>query len=186
MALQWSRYWWALALRGLISVLFGLAAFIWPGVTLEVLILFIGAFMLVDGVITLVAALQGRGQHRHWWMLLLDGLVGVLAGLATLVLPNVVALFLIYLVAAWAIVSGLLEIAAAVRLRQEIEGEWRLILGGIVSIIFGVLVALWPLAGAIAFVWMIGAYAIIFGALLLALAFRLRSAGTEAPAPGAA
>lgn len=170
-----ARNWWALALRGVCAVIFGLLAFIWPQLTLEVLILFYGVFVLIDGVLAIIAAVSKReGSGLPWWALLIEGLLGVAASVATFVWPGITALVLLYLIAAWAIVTGVFEIIAAVRLRKEIEGELWLALSGVLSILFGVLLIARPGAGALAVIWLIGAYALLFGAFLIALAFRLR------------
>ena len=169
-----SRNWWALALRGVLAILFGFLAFLWPGITLLALVFLFGAYMLVDGVLAIVAAVWAAGREQRWWLLLIEGIVGVLAGILAFVLPQAAALAFLYLVAAWAIVTGVLEILAAVRLREEIEGEWALIVGGAVSVVFGVLLAVLPAVGILSLVWLIGAYAVMFGILLVALALRVR------------
>jgi uncharacterized membrane protein HdeD (DUF308 family) len=170
-----ARNWWALALRGIVAFLFGLLTFVWPRISVIVLVSLFGAYVMVDGIFAVVLALR-RAQEgqRHWWSLLIEGLIGIAAGVLTFVWPGITALVLLYLIAAWAIVTGVFEIAAAIRLRKEIKGEWLLALGGIVSMIFGFALMVMPVAGALAVVWLIGIYAIIFGILLLALAFRLR------------
>jgi uncharacterized membrane protein HdeD (DUF308 family) len=171
------RNWWALALRGVAAILFGILAFAWPGITLFVLVLFFGAYMLVDGIFAIVAAVRAAGREARWWLLLIEGVLGVLAGLVAAFWPGLTALALLYFIAAWAIVSGILEIAGAIRLRREIEGEWALGLSGALSLLFGVLLAVIPApAGLLSLVWLIGAYALAFGVLLLVLAFRVRSA----------
>lgn len=170
-----ARNWWMLALRGLIAILFGLATFVWPGITLFVLVLLFGAYAFVDGIFALVAAFSDRAGKQRWWVLLLEGLAGIAAGILTFLWPGMTAFVLLYLIAAWAVVTGVLEIAAAIRLRQEIEGEWLLALGGVASIIFGILLAIWPGTGALAVVWLIGSYALVFGVVMLLLAFRLRN-----------
>jgi uncharacterized membrane protein HdeD (DUF308 family) len=184
-----ARNWWAVVLRGVAGVLFGLAAFFWPGVTLLVLVALFGAYALVDGIFNVVAAIRGADTDR-WWLLLISGLLGILVGVWTFFWPDVTALALLYLVAAWAVVTGVLEIVAAVRLRKEIEGEWMLVLSGLLSVLFGVYVAFFPGAGALAIVWIIGAYALVSGVLLIALGFRLRSLAHSQmgarPAAGAA
>jgi uncharacterized membrane protein HdeD (DUF308 family) len=172
-----ARNWWVLALRGLVAILFGILAFIWPGLTLLALVALFGAYALVDGIFSIVAAFSDQVGKQRWWVLLLEGLLGVATGILTFLWPSITAFALVYLIAAWAIVGGVLEIVAAIRLRQEIEGEWFLALSGVASIIFGVLMAIWPGTGALALVWLIGSYAIVFGVLMLALAFRLRSWG---------
>jgi uncharacterized membrane protein HdeD (DUF308 family) len=172
-----ARNWWVLALRGLAAIVFGVLAFVWPGITLWVLVLLFGAYMLVDGTFAIVAAVRAAGREARWWLLLIEGVLGVLAGLVAVFWPGLTALALLYFVAAWAIVSGILEIIGAIRLRQEIEGEWALGLSGALSVLFGVLLAVIPApAGLLSLVWLIGAYALAFGVLLLVLAFRLRSA----------
>jgi uncharacterized membrane protein HdeD (DUF308 family) len=171
-----SRNWWLFLLRGLAGILFGIITFIAPAISLAALVLLFGAYAFADGVLSIVAAVRRRGEAR-WGMLLLEGVAGIAVGVLTLLLPGITALTLLYLIAAWAIVTGVLELIAAVRLRKEIKGEWLLALGGIASIAFGVLVALLPGAGALAIVIWIGAYALVFGVLLVVLSFRLRSWG---------
>jgi uncharacterized membrane protein HdeD (DUF308 family) len=172
-----SRYWWLLALRGVAAILFGILAFIWPQLTLEVLIILFGVYVLIDGVSNIITAFSRRETNDRWWVMLLEGVVGILAGVLTFLYPSLTAVILLYFIAAWAILTGVLEIVAAVRLRQEITGEWALALSGIFSIIFGILLVLFPGTGALAVVWIIGTYAIIFGALLIYLAFKVRSTG---------
>jgi uncharacterized membrane protein HdeD (DUF308 family) len=164
-------------LRGLAAIVFGVLAFVWPGITLWVLVLLFGAYMLVDGIFAIVAAVRAAGREARWWLLLIEGVLGVLAGLVAAFWPGLTALALLYFIAAWAIVSGILEIVGAIRLRQEIEGEWVLGVSGALSVLFGVLLAVIPApAGLLSLVWLIGAYALAFGVLLLVLAFRVRSA----------
>jgi uncharacterized membrane protein HdeD (DUF308 family) len=170
-----TRNWWMLVVRGVLAVLFGLAAFIWPSVTLGVLVLLFGAYAFVDGVFAIVAAFRDRDRSERWWVLLIEGLAGIVAGILTFLWPDITALVLLYLIAAWAVITGILEIVAAIRLRAELEGEWLLVLSGIASIIFGAILFVRPGAGALAVVWLIGAYAVVFGALLIALGIRLRS-----------
>ena len=171
-----SRNWWALALRGLAALIFGLLAFVWPGITLWALILLFGAYMLVDGAFAIVAAVRVAGDAARWWLLLVEGILGVLAGIVAFVWPGLTALALLYFVAAWAIVTGIFEIVGAIRLRREIEGEWALILGGALSVLFGVLLlVVGPGVGLLSLVWLIGVYAVAFGVLLLILAFRVRN-----------
>jgi uncharacterized membrane protein HdeD (DUF308 family) len=179
-----ARNWWALALRGLAAILFGVLAFAWPGITLFVLVLFFGAYMLVDGIFAIVAAVRAAGEEDRWWLLLIEGILGVLAGLVAFFWPGLTALALLYFIAAWAIVTGIMEIVAAIRLRQEIEGEWALGLSGLLSVIFGILLVVLPApAGLLSLVWLVGAYAVATGVLLLILAFRVRNeASNEARA----
>jgi uncharacterized membrane protein HdeD (DUF308 family) len=174
-----SRYWWLLALRGLAAILFGILAFIWPQLTLEVLVILFGVYVLIDGVSNVVTGFSQRRTNNRWWVMLLEGLVGILAGILTFVYPGITAILLLYFIAAWAIITGILEIAAAIRLREEITGEWALALSGIASVIFGILLIIFPGTGALAVVWIIGSYAILFGALLIYLAFKVRGTGGE-------
>ena len=174
MLTQLSRNWWAVALRGVIAILFGVIALAWPGLTLEILVLFFGAYVLVDGIFAMIAAFTNRSGHDKWWVLLLEGLVGIAAGVITFFRPLLATLVLVYVISFWAIVTGILEIAAAVQLRKEIRGEWMLALSGIVSLFLGVSLFLFPAAGALTLTWLIGAYAILFGAMWLGLSLRLR------------
>jgi uncharacterized membrane protein HdeD (DUF308 family) len=175
MVMVLARNWWALVLRGLFAVLFGITAFAWPGITLGALVLLYGAYSLVDGVFAVAAALVGRPRGMPWWALLLEGLAGIAVGIMTVAWPGITALVLLYLIAAWAVATGVFEIVAAIRLRKEIRGEWILALSGVLSVLFGLALVVNPGAGALAVVWLIGAYAIAFGILLIALGFRLRS-----------
>lgn len=172
-----SRNWWAVSLRGLAGILFGIITFFAPGISLAALVLLFGAYALMDGVLAIVTAVRRRGADR-WWLLLLEGLVGIAAGVLTFLLPAITAIALLYVIAAWALVTGAFEIAAAIRLRKVISGEWLLALSGIFSIALGVLLVMFPGPGALAVVIWIGAYAFVFGALLFALGLRLRGLGS--------
>jgi uncharacterized membrane protein HdeD (DUF308 family) len=174
-----ARNWWLIALRGAAAIIFGILTFVMPGISLTVLVLFFGAYALVDGIANIVAAVRRRKGEQTWWALLAEGIVSVLAGVVAFVAPGITALAVVYLIAGWAIVTGAFEIGAAIRMRKEIRGEAWLILSGILSIVFGVLVMLAPVAGALTIVLFIGAYAIVFGAILLGLAFRLRGQREE-------
>lgn len=167
-------HWWALAIRGVIAILFGLAALLRPDIALAALILLFGAYALVDGVFAIVGVFGGTRSGTPRWLLLLEGVVGILAGIIAFVNPGLTAIALLYLVAAWAIITGLAEIATAIRLRHEMTGEWALILGGILSVIFGVLLAILPSVGILSLIWLIGIYAVVFGVLMLIAAFRVR------------
>jgi len=175
---QLTHNWWAVLLRGVVAILFGAIALVWPGLTLEVLVLFFGAYVLVDGVFAIIAALTHRTGHDRWWVLLLEGLVGIAAGIITFFLPGVATLAPIYIIALWAIVTGVLEIIAGIGLRKEIQGEWLLAISGIVSLGLGVLLLVFPSAGEVTIIWLIGVYAILFGLMLLGLGLRLRRLGT--------
>jgi uncharacterized membrane protein HdeD (DUF308 family) len=167
--------WWLLALRGLVAVLFGVLALVWPGVTLITLVWLFGAFALVNGLLSLILAAKAPKGYPRLGSLILGGLLGILAGLLTFVMPGITALGLVILIAAWAIVTGIMELVAAIRLRKIINNEWLLILAGLLSVAFGVLLILMPAAGALALIWWIGIWALIFGILLMVLAFRMRN-----------
>jgi uncharacterized membrane protein HdeD (DUF308 family) len=174
--------WWALLIRGIAAVLFGLAALLWPGLTLYVLIIFFGAYALVDGVFAIVAGIRGTaGGGRRRWLLLAEGLLGVLAGLFAFFYPGMTALVLLYVIAFWAILTGILEIVMAISLRREIENEWLMGLSGVLSVLFGVVLAVLPGVGLLSLVWLIGIYAIIFGMAQIALGFRVRSHRRDTP-----
>jgi uncharacterized membrane protein HdeD (DUF308 family) len=169
------RSWWALVLRGLLAILFGVMAISWPSITLEILILFFGAYSLVDGFFSSAGALAHRKHDKTWWLFFLSGLAGIVIGALVFLLPGLTALVLVYLIAARALLVGILEITAAIYLRREVNNEWFMILNGLISILFAVVLFLMPGAGALALVLMIGIVAIIIGILLLTLGFRLRS-----------
>jgi len=170
-----AKNWWLLVLRGVAAILFGLAAFAWPGLTLLVLITLFALYAIVDGLIALITGLNHTHDSPRWWVFALEGLVGIGIGVVALAWPNLTALAILAMIAAWAILTGILEIGAAIRLRREIENEWFLVLGGILSVGVGILLIAQPLAGTVAIVWTIGAYELISGVLWILLAFRLRS-----------
>ncbi len=172
-----SRSWWMLALRGVLALAFGILALIWPGLTLAALVALFAAYVLISGVVSILGAVKNRKADREWWLILILGLVSVAAGVLSIMQPALTALVLVLVMGANALVTGVLDIAVAIRLRKTIEGEWLLIAAGIASIIFGILVFLFPGAGALALVWLISAYAIATGILLLGLAFRARGWG---------
>ena len=170
-----SRNWWAALLRGLAAILFGVLTFLSPAISLTALVLVFGVYAIADGILAVVTALRRRRGREQWGTLLLEGGIGILAGIGTLIMPGITALALLYVIAAWAIVTGALEIAAAIKLRKAISGELLLALSGILSVGFGVLLVAFPGPGALTVVLWIGAYALVFGALHVALAFRLRA-----------
>jgi uncharacterized membrane protein HdeD (DUF308 family) len=174
MAADLARNWWVLALRGVLGILFGIGAFVWPGATLAALILVFGAYVFVDGIFAVVAGIGMRRQLSLWWLVLVEGVAGIVLGLLTFRSPDTTTLVLLTFIAAWSIVTGIFEIATALRMRTLIANERLLILSGAVSIIFGILLIAQPGAGAIAIVWLLGAYALLFGILTLMFAFRLR------------
>jgi len=169
-----SRYWWAFVVRGIIAVLFGILAYAWPGITLATLVIFFGAYILIDGILLIVKAIASWSGREDRWLLLLEGLLGIGIGIITFVAPGVTAIGLVLFIAAWSLATGVLEIATAVRLRKEIKGEPWMIVSGIASILFAVLLMFFPGAGALGLLWLIAAYAIIFGVVLVILGFRLR------------
>jgi uncharacterized membrane protein HdeD (DUF308 family) len=174
-----TRNWWLYAVRGVVAVIFGLLALIWPGQTLLALVLVFGAYTLVDGIFAVVAGIAFRRYFERWWAVLLEGLVGIVIGLLTFFWPNITALVLLYLIAAWALITGILEIVAAIQFRRVITGEWAMILSGLLSILFGILLFVFPGAGAVSVIWVIGVYAIVFGISEIIFAFRLRSLRRE-------
>jgi len=177
-----AEHWWLLLLRGICAILFGVLAFIWPGITLLTLALLYGIFALIEGALALAAAIMGGAPAPRWWLAVL-GLIGIAVGILTIIMPGMTAFILVLFVAVWAIISGIMQIVGAIRLRKEIENEWMLVAVGAISVAFGVLVALQPMLGALSLVFVIGAYAIIYGIALVALAFRLRGHSHPAPAP---
>jgi uncharacterized membrane protein HdeD (DUF308 family) len=168
-----ARNWWLVLLRGIAAVIFGILTFVWPGITLVTLVLLYGAFAFVDGVFALWAGIAGGAPAPRWWLILI-GLLGIGVGIITAVLPGMTALVLLYFIAFWAIVMGVMEIIGAIRLRKEIDNEWMLVASGIVSVLFGIILIVAPGAGALGVLFVIGVYAVIYGATLIGLAFRLR------------
>lgn len=164
-----AEHWWVVLLRGLAAIVFGIVAYARPGVTLAVLVMLWGAYALVDGIFEVVA-----GVRAKYGSLVLLGLLGIAAGVVTFLWPGVTAIALLYIIAFWAIVAGVLQISAAIRLRKEVRGEWLWILSGICMVILGGLLMGRPGAGALSVMWLIGSFAIFWGALLVILAFRLK------------
>lgn len=171
------RNWWLLLLRGLVAIVFALLTWAQPGVSLAALVLVFGIYVLADGLLGVWSAIAKRRDNRHWWLLLLWGVVGIVVGVMTFIMPGITGLVLLMYIAAWAMITGVLQIVAAIRLRKEIKGEWLMILSGLVSVAFGVLLFLQPGAGALAVAWIIAAYAFIFGVLMVLLAFKVRKLG---------
>jgi uncharacterized membrane protein HdeD (DUF308 family) len=174
-----ARNWWAVALRGIVAILFGLFAFFYPGVTAFALVIVFGAYALVDGVFSIVSAVRAAESHQRWGQLLLVGICGILAAAVVWFYPGLAALGLLFVIAAWAIVTGVLEISAAFRLRQFMSDWWWWLIAGVASLLFGVLLFWHPGAGALAVLWLIGTYAIAFGIFLLGLAWRLHAHGAR-------
>jgi uncharacterized membrane protein HdeD (DUF308 family) len=183
LAAMLSRSWWVLLLRGLIAIAFGVLTWMQPAISLAALVLLFGVYTLADGVLGVWTAISGRRDHEDWWILLLWGLLGVGVGLIALWAPGITALVLLFYIAIWAIATGVLQIVAAVRLRKAIEGEWWLVLAGVASVIFGVLLMAQPGVGALGLLWLIATYAVVLGILEVILAFKVRSfVGRHAPA----
>lgn len=170
-----SRFWWATLLRGVVSVLFGLIVFVQPGISLVTVTLLFGFFAFIDGAGNVVSALGGRKEYENWWVLLLSGFAGILIGVLSFVSPGAMALALLFYIAIWAIVTGILAIIAAIHLRKEIEGEFWLALAGTASVAFGLLLVARPGVGALTVLWLIASYAIAFGVILIILALKTRA-----------
>jgi uncharacterized membrane protein HdeD (DUF308 family) len=175
MRLLLAKNWWSLALRGAAAILFGILTFLWPHITLTVLVFLFAGYALVNGVLSLAGAVRAAEARDRWGPLVVEGIIGILAAGITLFWPAITALALVFLVAAWAVITGVLEVAAAIRLRQHIRGEWLWALAGACSIIFGILLAARPIVGALIMALWIGAYLIVFGVTMVALGFRLRN-----------
>jgi uncharacterized membrane protein HdeD (DUF308 family) len=176
---QLAANWGWIVLRGAAAVIFGVLAFAWPGVTLIVLTLWWGAYALAEGILALIAAFRVRDGGRPMWMLVVIGILGIAAGLLTFLWTTMTALLLLTLIAVWAFFMGIFQIVAAVRLRKEIKNEWLLALSGVVSVLFGTLMLARPGEGALALVWVIAAYSIVFGVLLIVLALRLKQRAAD-------
>ena len=168
--------WWSLVFRGIVALMVALITFAWPGITLGALVLLFGAYALIDGTMAFVGAWRAREADEKWGSLLIEGIAGIVTAAVTILWPAITALALVYIIAAWTLVTGVFELAAARRLRKHISGEWLLALSGIASVIFGVLLVIYPLAGAVVIALWFGVYSFIFGALLIALGIRLRMA----------
>ena len=175
------RHWWVPVIRGIAAIVFGIIAFVYPGLTIATLVLFFGAWILIDGIFRIVGAIGHRASDPDWGWQLVIGLLGIVVGLLTFHAPQITALALIIYIAAWALMIGASEIALAVKMRREIKGEWFLILMGLASIVFAVLLLWNPIAGAAAVIWLIAWYAVVLGILSIFFGFRLRSLRTLAP-----
>ncbi len=172
------RHWWVPVIRGIAAIVFGIIAFAYPGLTVATLVLFFGAWVLIDGIFRVVGAIGHHASDPEWGFHLVIGNLGIIIGFLTSHAPQITALALIIYIAAWALMIGATEIAVAIKLRREVKGEWFLILMGLASIAFAVMLLWNPLPGALALVWLIGCYAIVFGILGIFFGFRLRSLRT--------
>jgi uncharacterized membrane protein HdeD (DUF308 family) len=178
-----ARNWWALLIRGIAAVIFGLLAFFWPGATGFALVILFGAYALVDGVFAIVSAVRAAEAHERWIALALEGIIGIVIAAIVFFYPLLAGLALFYTIAAWAILTGILELVAAFQLRALVPNEWMLILGGILSIVFGVLLIVFPpLIGIFTVIYLIGFYAILFGIVMIVFSFRLRAHAAPATA----
>src|SRR5213594_3118957 len=175
------RHWWVPVIRGIAAIVFGVIAFVYPGLTIAVLVLLFGAWVLVDGVLRIVGAIGHRASDSDWGFNLIIGILGIIIGFLTFHAPGITALALVIYIAAWALMIGATEIAVAIKLRREIKGEWFLILMGLASIVFAILLLWNPAIGASALIFLIGWYAVILGVLGIFFGFRLRSLRTLAP-----
>jgi uncharacterized membrane protein HdeD (DUF308 family) len=168
-----ARNWWLMVLRGLLTILFGLAALAWQTPSLAALGLLFGVYFLSDGLLAVIAGSTRHDGSHPWWLLLIEGSAGILAGGLAFLSPGLTTTTLLYLLAAWAIIIGMVEIVSAVRLRAEIDNEWFLAVKGVLSAALGLVLVIWPGPGALGLVWVIGAYALGSGLLLIGLGFRL-------------
>lgn len=184
------KNWWVLLVRGLGAIAFGILTFVWPGVTLLVLVFLFGAHALIDGVAAIALGFGTRAYAESWWAMILVGALGILAGVGTFIWPGITAAVLLAIIAGWAILRGVFEIVAAIRLRKVIDNEWMLGLAGGCSVLFGVLLVAWPAEGLLTLLWLVGAGSILFGILCVSLSLRLRGVWERikhlSPPPGAA
>jgi uncharacterized membrane protein HdeD (DUF308 family) len=164
-----------LIIRGIVGVVFGFLSFLWPGVTIAILVTIFAWYAMIDGITNLVLGLKRSDGNAHQWSTILGGLTGIAVGVLAFVWPGITALALVWFIAAWALVTGVFAIVTAIRLRRELKGEWILMLIGVMSMAFGVLIFAFPAAGAVGIAWVLGAYAAATGILLIALGIRLRS-----------
>ena len=182
-----ARDWWVFAIRGVAALVFGVLAFVWPETTLTVLVILFGAYVLVDGASLLVALARGDTlARRHAWSFGIMGVLGIVAGLITFVWPDLTALSLLYVVAFWSITTGTFQVIAAIALRRELDGEFWMALGGVASVVFGVLLVAFPGEGLISLVWLVGIWSVVFGVSSIGLANRLRGIAAALPAPAGA
>ena len=169
-----ARNWWAVALRGVIAIIFGLVALFVPVATIITVTLFFGAYLVVDGAFGIVSAIRAAQAHERWGLLLAEAILNILMGAIAFVFPISAVLAFVIITAAWALLTGALVLAAAFKLDPE-HGKWWMVLAGVVSILFGIALAISPLTGAVVLTWWLGAYALVFGIMLLVFAFRLRA-----------
>ncbi|MCO6505733.1 MAG: HdeD family acid-resistance protein [Snodgrassella sp.] len=169
-----SENWWMVLIRGGAALIFGLLTWFYPFISILIMVMFFGVYALIDGVLGVVIAINGRRTHQDWWLMLIWGMVSILAGIMTFFVPGITWLVLITFIAIWSLVSGILQIIAAIRLRKSIRGEGWMIVAGMLSVLVGIILFVNPVQGGIALTWVIGVYAALFGVMNIALAFRLR------------
>ncbi len=179
LAINLAKNWWVLLVRGIVAIAFGLLTWLQPGISLASLVILFGAFAMAEGIFGVWSAIDGRRHHEEWGVLLLEGLIGIGAGMVTFFVPAVTTLALLMFIAVWAIARGVLQIVLAIRLRKEIEGEWLLVLGGLASVLFGSILITQPEVGALGLLWVIAAYAVAFGVVLVSLSLRVRRFGNK-------
>jgi uncharacterized membrane protein HdeD (DUF308 family) len=168
------RFWWAVLLRGIIAIIFGLIALLWAEFATIALVLIFGIYALAEGVILVANSWTNRTTNPRWWVPFIEGLAGITAGFLVFFLTDFAAFVIIYLIAVWALITGILEVITAIRLREEIQNEWALALSGILSVVLGILLIIWPAMGILAVIWAVGLYAVLFGLLMIYLAFKIR------------
>lgn len=166
--------WWLFLLRGLAAIIFGVLALAWPGLTLFVLIISFGIWIIFDGVVEIWNGFTNREGHDRWWVDILLGLAGIIAGILIISLPGITAVVAMYYIGAWMVITGILQVFYAIKLREEIFGEWFLILTGLLSVVLGIIFFIFPGSGAVSLVWLIAIYAIVFGIILIVFSFRAR------------
>lgn len=170
-----SRIWWSLAIRGVLAILFGIVAFVYTGQTLLALVFVFGVFAVLSGIASIVAAVRSGEAHQRWGWLAASGLLSIAAGIVAFVWPGLTALAIVYLIGAWAIVTGVFEIAYALALPDTLAHPWLAALSGVLSVVFGIVLAVWPISGAVTLTWLVGIYAVLYGATMLYYAYRLQA-----------
>ncbi len=176
---QLFRNWWLYLVRAALAILFGILALIWPGATKLALVVLFGAFVLPDDIFAVATSVAFHGYFNRWWTLLLEGITGIVIGVLSFFWPGITTFVLLALIAAWAVVTGFLEILAAIHFRRVILGEWALVLAGLLSVLFGALLFAFPTLSQVGLMWLIGIYAIAFGIFEMIFAFRLHGLGQD-------
>jgi uncharacterized membrane protein HdeD (DUF308 family) len=174
LAALYQRTWWSLLIRGIVAIIFGLLALFWPGRVLDTVVTLLGVFVLIVGIIFTVGAVAHRGPDRQWLRHLIPGIIGIIVGIITVVHPEFLAVIIVYLIAIWALIHGIGEIHAAIRLRKDVAGEWMPLVIGIASVVIGVMLLFMPLRAGALIVWLIGLFVLILGILWVIMAFRAR------------